>query len=114
MSKSRKLQELHLSKHWDQLSEIDHAKAEKDIIAALVAHRDEKRLYEMEWTCGIKAGEYFEDEQHDGIEELEYENSEVQDECEGSEWTTCSEEEDDADDPAPGHTPTFGKECEEI
>jgi hypothetical protein len=120
MSKSRKLRELHLSKHWSQLSEADHAKAERDIIAALEAYRDaKKRLHEMEWIRGIEAGEYFEEndhesEVHDGME-VEHENSEVQEfECEESEWTTCSEEEDDADDPTPGHITTFKDECEEI
>jgi hypothetical protein len=121
MSKSRKLRELHLSKHWSQLSEASHAKAEKDIITTLEAQRNEKkRLCEMEWTRGIEAGEYSEEasesEGNDMMEEIEYEKSgEVQDiECEGSEWTTCSEGEDDTGNPTPIHAPTFRQEFDEI
>jgi hypothetical protein len=122
MSKSRKLRELHLSKHWSQLSEASRAKAEEDIITTLEAQRDEKkRLCEMEWTRGIEAGEYSEEEpcgseENDMIEEIENEKSgEVPViECEGSEWTTCSEGEDDSGDPTPVHAPTFTQEFEEI
>jgi hypothetical protein len=122
MSKSRKLRELHLSKHWGQLSESERAKAEKDIITVLEAHRDEKRqLCELEWTRGVEAGEYSEGDDsecdgHDRMEEIEDgKTSEVYDiECEESEWITCSEGEDNIDDATPIDTPTFKEEYDEI
>ena len=66
------MRELHDSKCWNQLSEADGARAERDIIAASEASRDEKkRLYEMEWKCGIDAEEYFESEENEEDSEME-------------------------------------------
>jgi len=121
MSKSRKLRELHLSKQWSQLSEADRVNAKKDIIAALEAHRDEKkRLCELEWMRGVQTGEYseeevYENEENDVMEEIEYENSgEVRGtEWNDSDWSTCTEEED-ASVPTTIHGSTFREGFEEI
>jgi hypothetical protein len=122
-AKHRKLAVLHKSKQWSELSEMQRAKLEKEIIATLEAKRDKKmRLHEMQWMKKVEDGEVSSGEECNV--EMEHEDAGVEqtisvddneEEGEDEEWETSSEgKNEDNKDYQGVYAPTFAEDFETI